>query len=151
MRRILGVVLGLALLLPITIQGQEWTAEQEDLWAWEISCWQTEDIQTAMACLHEDFVGWGLGNPVPVNKEDKRPGWARSFETTEQVFLNLKPISVQIHGNSAVLVYVATSVIRDKATGEETRYVELWTDVALRDGGQWYWIADHGTTFEGER
>jgi len=135
-------------MLPLTAGGQEWSSDQRELWAWEVACWETEDIESNMACFHEEFVGWGGGSYVPTNKADRRITHARGFETTEQVYLFLKPLEIKIHGNTAVLVYMATYTMRDRNTGEETTYLEQWTDVALREDGQWAWIADHGTILD---
>jgi hypothetical protein len=148
MRRILGIVLPLILLFPLRVQGQEWTAEQQDLWAWEVACWESRDLETTMACFHDDFIGWGAGTAEPTTKADRRPLFAESFDTNEQVSLDLQPLAINIQGNTAVLIYEATTVTRNKATGEETRSVERWTDVAMREGGRWSWIADHGTVVE---
>jgi ketosteroid isomerase-like protein len=149
MRRIPSVVFAFVLFLPLTAQAQEWTPEQQELWAWESACWETRDLETIMSCFHEDFVGWGIGNPKPTTKAERRPTFAESFETTESVSLDLQPLEIKIHGNTAVLVYLATTVTRNKETGVETRAVEKWTDVAMREGGRWVWIADHGNVVEG--
>ena len=110
MRRILCVAFGLVLLLPLMAQGQEWTPEQQELWAWEVSCWESRDLETTMACFHEDFVGWGSGEAEPTTKAERRPLFAEGFETNEQVSLDLQPLAINIQGNTAVLIYQATSV-----------------------------------------
>jgi len=148
MKRILGGFAIVVFLLPCVAGAQEWTAEQQELWAWEVACWEAQDVDAAMACFHEDFVGWGLGTPLATNKADRWPAHARNFETSEVVYVYLKPVEIHMHGNSAVLVYLATYVERNKATGVETTYVEKWTDACLREGDRWSWIADHGTTVE---
>jgi hypothetical protein len=149
MKKALGVMFAFVLMVPFTAQGQEWTAEQEEVWAWEVACWETQDLESIMACFHEDFFGWGGGESSPTTKDDRRPIFAQTLETTENVSTDLEPLAIKITGNTAVLIYNATYVERNKATGEETTKVERWTDVAVKDGGQWFWIADHGTTVEG--
>ena len=150
MRRMLAVIFAWVFLFPLTVQGQDWTAEQRELWDWEVACWDAKDIDSNMACFHEDFVGWGADSHVPTNRADRRITHARGFETSDQVYLFLKPLAIKIHGNTAVLIYMATYTQRDKVTGEETTYVEQWTDVALRENGRWAWIADHGTVLDDE-
>jgi len=141
-------VLCLLLFLPAVTQGQEWTDAQREIWEWEISCWEVDTLDGYMACLHTDFVGWGLGSPLPTKKVDRGPSADRDFKINEQVFLDLQPVAINIKGDMAVLVYLATYVDRNKVTGEETEYVEKWTDVCLKEDGRWTWIADHGTTIE---
>jgi hypothetical protein len=68
MKRILGGFAIVVFLLPYGAGAQEWTAEQEEFWAWEVSCWEAQDGDPAMECSHEGFVGWGLGTPLATNK-----------------------------------------------------------------------------------
>jgi len=149
MRRILGVVFALVFLVPLAVQGQEWTAEQKEVWTWEVACWESTDLESNMACFHEDFVGWGVGAASPSTKAERRPSFAESFETTERSSIELKPLAIKIRGNLAILIYAGTWVEKNKASGEETTHAEQWTDIAVKEGGQWFWIADHGTTVEG--
>jgi hypothetical protein len=148
MRRILGVELSLAFLLPLTVQGQDWTPEQQGVWAWEVACLETLDLETKGACFHDDFIGLGTGEAEPTTKSDRMQVFAETLETTELVSFDLRPLAINLHGNTAVLIYEAAMVVRDKATGEETRPVIRWTDVAVREGERWSWIADHGTVVE---
>jgi ketosteroid isomerase-like protein len=143
MRRFIAAV-GLVLVLAAPARAQEWTPEQEELWEWEKACWAAQDLAAIMPCFHEDFVGWGINSTVPTTKEDRRPYFARGFETEETTFLALKPLSVVIRGDFAVLIYLATTTGRDLSTGEETTTTQRWTDVAMRESGRWSWIADHG-------
>jgi hypothetical protein len=69
----------------------------------------------------------------------------RGFETEDLVFLYLKPLEIRMHGNVAVILYIATDTRKNKATGEETSSTAQWTDIAVKQGGKWKWIADHGT------
>ena len=148
MKRLGIVVFALAVLLPITAQAQEWTAEQQEVWAWEQSCWESKDLEFTMTCFHEDFVGWGGGPiqfPAPTSKADRRATFARSFEITDTVWQYLKPLHIKIHGDVAVLIYLSVVTEKNKATEQETTSTELWTDIALKENGKWSWIADHGT------
>lgn len=148
MRRILGVELVLAFLLPLTVQGQEWTAEQRELWAWEVACLETVDLQTKEACFHDVFMGLGIGGAEPTTKTDRLQVFAETLEANELVSFDLRPLAINLRGNTAILIYEAAIVVRNRATGEETRPVILWTDVAVREEGRWTWIADHGTMVE---
>jgi hypothetical protein len=151
MGRILSIAMGWAFLVPLTVQGQEWTPEQQELWAWEVACLETLDLDTKMACFHDDFVGWGIGETEPTNKAYRGQLFAETLEAYELVSFDLRPLAINLHGNAAILIYEATTAIRNRATGEETRSMVRWTDVAVREEGRWSWIADHGTAAaEGE-
>jgi hypothetical protein len=149
MRRILAAAFGFIFLLPINTQGQEWSAEQQELWAWEVACWEDPDLEANSPCFHEDFVGWGVGVDSPTTRAERRALQAEIVETTETTLTDLEPLSANIYGNTAILIYVVTFVEKDKATGDETTHVERWTDVAVKEAGQWFWVADHGTIVEG--
>ena len=148
MRRILGAELGLALLLPLTVQGQEWTPEQQETWAWEVACLETLDLETKGACFHDNFIGLGIGEAEPTTKTNRMQVFAETLEANELVSFDLRPLAINLRGNTAILIYEAAIVIRNRATGEESRPVIRWTDVAVREGGRWSWIADHGTVVE---
>jgi ketosteroid isomerase-like protein len=144
MRRTVFAALALAVFLPLAAQAQQWTAAQQEVWEFEEACWATQDLEAAMACFHDDFLGWGIDYPVPTSKADRRTRNARRLETEETVFLYLKPLAVKVHGNVAIVLYLATYTTKNKATGEETTVTERWTDVCLKEGRGWTWIADHG-------
>jgi hypothetical protein len=148
MKRTLGVVLGLVLLTPFSAQSQDWTPEQSEVWVAMYACWEAADFYTWSACVHDDYVGWGTNAVVPQNKADILAPNARWFETMEQVYLYLKPLDIKVHGNVAILTYVANFVERNKATGEETSSTVKWTDIMLKDGEKWKWLSDHGTVVE---
>ena len=146
MTRVGIAVMFVALFLPVTAQAQQWTADQQEVWEFEKACWQAKDLETMIACFHQDYVGWAnAALPVPLNKADRRVLLGRSFETEDQTFLFLKPLKITVHGDVAVVLYVATGTNKNKESGEETQFTALWTDILVKEGGGWAWIADHGT------
>lgn len=147
MKRVGVLVLAIAVFLPITAQAQNWSAEQQEVWEAEKACWETEDLETLMACFHDDYVGWADLRPfyAPMSKADRQVLARRGFETEDLVFLYLKPLEIRIHGNVAVILYISTLTVKNKATGEESSFAARWTDIAVKQDGKWKWIADHGT------
>ena len=145
MRRVLVPICALTMFAPLGLHAQQLTAVQQEVWDVVLACYDAHDSDDLMACYHEDFLGWGLDNSVPMNKADKRAVNARVDESSENVWQHLKPVSVDVRGDVAVVLYVQSFVDRDKATGEETEGTVNWTDILVRDGGNWLWLADHGT------
>ena len=142
-------VLVLALFLPITTQAGDWTAEEKEIWEFEKACWESKDLEVTQACFHKDYAGWAAGElSTPINKADRKILDRRGLETTDLTFIFLKPLDIQLHGNVAVVLYIATGTNKDKATGKETNFTQRWTDIVLKEGGKWSWIADHGTPLE---
>ena len=149
MKRIVITAFALAALLPLAAEAQQWTAEQNEIWAWETACWETQDLDVISACFHEDFVGWGdasLG--VPTNHADRRATHERDFAARETLWVHVKPLSIKVYDNIAVVLYVATTTTKDKATGEISTASQRWTDIAMKTNGTWAWIADHGGPIE---
>ena len=143
MIRCLIAVLALAVFSPLTAQAQEWTAEQQEIWKFEEACWAAREMEDD--CFHEDFLGWGMAElSAPTSKADRRALRRRTLETEDPTFLFLKPLSIKVHGNVAVVLYLATGTNKNKVTGEETRFTQRWTDIVLKEGDTLKWIADHG-------
>jgi ketosteroid isomerase-like protein len=149
MRRILGVLFGLVLLLPITIQGQTWTPEQQEVWERVETCWSARDIETISSCLHEDLVTWGLESPVPLNKADVVALNQRWLDTQETVWSYYQPLNIDVRGNTAVVIYAYHWAERNKITGEQTSGIVNWTEVFTKEGSQWLLLADHGSRVGG--
>ncbi len=145
MRGILLVVSASVLMFPPIAHGQEWTPAQNQVWAWEVACLETVDLEAKAACFHDDFMGLGFGETEPTGKAHRLEVFEATMDAYELVSFDVRPMTINVKGNTAVLIYEAESVIRDKATGEEASSVLLWTDVAIREGGRWSWIADHAT------
>ncbi len=129
-----------------TARAQDMSEAEREVWEWGKACWGTEDLESGMACFHEDYAGWIGGATVPFTKADRRAFFERFLETDERVFFHLRPLSVTVRNNMAVMLYVSHFTSRNRETGEETSVTQKWTDVVVKDGGTWYYIADHATT-----
>ena len=140
-----------ALLLPLTASAEDWTEEQKEVLAFEEACVTTKDIDEFAGCFHDDCVGWGQGYPVPTSKDDRSKTNADSFESFDSETLLFNPISVIVKGDMAIVSYLQTSKITNKATKEVEYSTQAWTDVCLKERGKWTWIADHGTDLTDEQ
>lgn len=149
MRRTGFSVLAFLFLFAPTAQGQEWTAQQQEVWAALEACWSSTDMQAGMACIHDDYVSFGTSRGVTQNKADVRATWARFLETQDQVWVHRKPLNIDVRGNVAVVLYVVDYVDRNRATGEETAGKSIWTEVFVKDGNTWKCLTDHGTEIGG--
>ena len=61
MSRFLLVGLCLVVFLPVGARGQQWSAEQQEVWQHVETYWSmyaTEDVEGFLSYLHEDFSGW---------------------------------------------------------------------------------------------
>ena len=148
MRPILFWAFAGLLLFPLSVQGQEWDAEQMEVWETVTTCWTSTNIETQMACIHDDFKTWGVGNPVPFKKADTRAHLTRFFETQETVWSYFQPLSIDVRGDMAIVLYVMNWAERNRVTGEETAGIINWTEVFKKEGDRWLLLADHGTRVE---
>ena len=129
-----------------TVQADDWSADQAEVWAAVETCqshFREKRINEVMDCIHDDFSGWLYSEPVPRGKANfEKVG--RYFLTTRDVVAGeLRPIDILVYGNFAVIHYFYIEVTKDEKGNEE--YTQgRWTDIMVREGGKWRWIADHG-------
>ena len=145
MKMSIGTCLMSVFLLPTLVLAEDWTAKQKEVLAFEEACVTTKDADEFAGCFHDDFVGWGQGYPIPTSKADRSKFNADGFESFDSDTLLFNPISVIVKGNMAVVSYLQTSKITNKATEEVEYSTQAWTDVCLKESGKWTWIAHHGT------
>jgi ketosteroid isomerase-like protein len=131
-------------LLPSSAFAQEWTPEQQEVWDFELGCQESKEAW--IDCFHEDYVAWAdMSLGVPARKADNVAIGGRSWDDNEQLFVHLTPVEITVKGDFAVALVVYTNTVRNRATGEVVTTTQAWTDVLIKDGGRWYWIADHGS------
>ena len=134
----------LSLLLPLIAFAEDWSKEQEEVLAFEEACINSKNANELKACFHEDFVGWGVGSTVALSKSDRLKFIDDEFATVDIDILLFKPVSVIVKGNMAVVSDVMTVKVTNKRTSEEKYITGRWTDVLIKEDGNWYWISDHG-------
>jgi ketosteroid isomerase-like protein len=111
--------------------GQIWAAEErgDDKWVDEL--------------LSADFVGWPNESPAPRTKASTRM-WARfNAEQTKGLSHELYPLSIVVHGDTAVVHYLYTMAVQTKDRSTKVSNGR-YTDVLVRDGLDWKFISWHG-------
>jgi len=108
---------------------------------WEAS--QRGDRRWVEQLLSADFSGWRNNAPAPRDKASTRL-W-NDFDTKRNKGLahELYPLSTVIHGDMAVAHYLYTNAEEHK-DGETEVLNGRYTDVLVRDGDSWKFIAWHG-------
>jgi hypothetical protein len=105
MRRILSVVFVGVFLLPLTVQGQTWNAEQQEVWKMIEDSWvaDTQDDPTWYdRFVHPNFQGWSMTWPVPMGFELNRRWNRYNQEASETLLYSLHPVAIVVQGNTAV-------------------------------------------------
>lgn len=122
---------------------QNWTAEQQEIWALEQQQWKmsaAEDLSWIDSMVHPNVSYWETGQPMPQNLASLNR-WNRysaaNGATLEQELL---PISIVITGNVAVVNYYYQTAREDNDKKREM-VTGRYMDVLIKDGGRWKFIA----------
>lgn len=141
----------LLIVSPPSAAGQEWSEEQLEVWNAEVACINSHvdpiDWDARKACMHPDFSGWGVEEPVPsrFDEEELEYFFGRSVIRLEE----MTPLRILVEGDLAVIQLIVHTVMSTDGGPDEESWVG-WTDVMKRDNGEWRWIADHGHWIKGE-
>jgi len=124
---------------------QELSREQQEVWDFIVACndnFIAGNQSRILDCFHEDFSGWRYGDQVPRNKRSIEK--FLPFDLQDDILAaDLRPISIRVFGNFAIAHYFLAEVT-ESASGEAVRGNMIWTDILLKEGNRWYWVADHG-------
>jgi hypothetical protein len=122
---------------------QNWTAEQQEIWALEEQQWKmaaAEDVSWIDSMVHPNVSYWETGSPMPQNRSSLLR-WNRFANANNNVLeQELLPISIVITGNVAVVNY-HYSIARENLKKEQATIKGHYMDVLIKDGGKWKFIA----------
>ena len=141
------IVLCITLLSSAQLFGQEWSADQEEVWQ-ALENWfeleKNNDVEGIKALIHEDFVGWGWGSYATYGHAEMLK-WANHIHPkgTKIIDTNLKPMEILVIGDVAVLHYYRNifKMVDGKETEEESQLTNVWK----KEGGKWMLIAGTGS------
>ncbi len=141
-----AILAGLTVLLATPALAQNWSNEQLEVWSVIQAQWQAameKDATWPERFLHESFLGWGNENPAPRNKRST-DRWNRyDMENSTTLMQELHPIGIIVQGNTAVAHYFYSTATENREGKRETTHGR-YTDVLVRDGGTWRFLAWHG-------
>lgn len=143
----LGAVLTtIFLMAPAIGLAQDSGGDEAAVWAAVEAIWTAEergDNDRVDDMISEDFMGWSNNAPTPRGK-DSTSMW-REFSSDQQKGLahELYPLSIVVHGDMAVAHYMYTNAVQTRDKKTETANGR-YTDVLIRDGDTWKFIAWHG-------
>jgi hypothetical protein len=130
-------------LFPLFAVAQTWTAEQQEIWRLEEQQWQMakdKDLTWIDKMVHPNLSYWDVDQPGPQNKSSLAQ-WSRYSSAASTVLeQELFPISVTITGNLAVAQYRYTAV-REDHKQERVTVTGRYTDILVKEGGRWLFIA----------
>ncbi len=125
---------------------QSWSEQQLEVWGVIQAQWQAameEDASWPDRFLHGTFLGWGNENPAPRGQSSTRDWTRYDDQNSTTLMQELYPIGIVVHGNTAVAHYFY-SVASENRKGERQTTHGRYTDVLVREGNTWRFLAWHG-------
>lgn len=135
-----------AILLSMTSAGAQTVSDDSQVWAVIEQSWRAEregDSSWIEERLSADFVGWSNDAPAPRDKSSTRLWNAFAAKQSEILEYELYPLSIIVHGDTAVAHYLYSSATKPKGQPVEVNNGR-YTDVLVRVDGQWKFISWHG-------
>jgi len=141
----------LSLILMLVVFGgaafaQDSADDHSAVWAAVEEIWLAEergDDKWTDTMLAGDFMGWPNVSPAPRSKASTRM-WARfNSDQTKGLAHELYPLSIVVHGDTAVVHYLYTMAVqtKDKKTVLSNG---RFTDILVRDDTGWKFLSWHG-------
>jgi hypothetical protein len=143
----LKLVLTSVFLLSLTSAfAQETTSDSADVWSVIEEEWNADekgDKKWPDRLLTDDFSGWGNDSPAPRSKSSTKM-WDRFGDQLGKMLAHeLYPLSIVVRDNVAVAHYVYSSAFESK-DGDIEMSNGRYTDVLVRSGDGWKFLAWHG-------
>ncbi len=122
---------------------QTWSPEQQEVWRFEELQWKMnaeKDMTWIDKMVHPNLSYWEAGHPAPQNKASLSR-WNR-FSNSSSTILEQEifPISVTITGNVAVVQY-HYEIVRENYQKTRESVTGRWTDILVKEGGRWLFLA----------
>lgn len=123
-------------------------AVSDDSAVWSVieRAWRAErdgDSRWVDNLLSADFVGWSYDSPAPRDRSSTRLWTAFNARQSELLEYELYPLSIIVHGNTAVAHYLFASAVERKGQPVES-ISGRFTDVLVRSEDGWRFLAWHG-------
>jgi hypothetical protein len=146
MRQAANLVLVIALGLPATAIAQDWSPEQTEVWNTIVAQWdasKAKDHTWPERFLHSSFLGWSDEFPMPRAKAGTEAWEKYSSENSQVEVQELNPVGIVVVGSTAVAHYYYSTATEDREGKRETTHGR-YTDVLVKEGGKWLFIAWRG-------
>lgn len=148
MRILIGLVVGISLLGTVSVYAQQpsWNEAQSEVWALVEQSWAddvAENGKWPIDYIHDKYAGWGDGEAAPRYK-DSVIAWTRFGDESNTVLMyEVSPEAIVVEGDTAVIHYNLTTVSED-TKGKRNQRVGRATEVLVRNGQTWKWLAIAG-------
>lgn len=131
------IIIGFFLLLNSKAFGQEWTAEQKEVWEVvkaDIELSKHGDIEGILASRHNDILSLWSSKPIPFDKELLRFNLENWFNYDKPVNWELNPLAIKVIANVAIVFY--SYKFSGNTIFRHSRTMETW----IKQDNQWLMI-----------
>jgi hypothetical protein len=136
--------------ITVPLFGPQWTESELEVWKHVkayTNFWVERDAEALIGYMHDGYLGWSLSSEKPVDKATKSKLLRESLKKTENLYYDIRPVGIKIHGNIAIVHYYYYTVDED-ADGNQIPSKGRWTDILMKQGGKWVMIGDSGGQLE---
>ncbi len=140
-------ILFVVVLLSGNTFAQQWSAEQQDVWAgvqkyWDVSA--KGDVQGFLSYFDDSYMGWSNQSRIPQSKTNTSKWIENDMNNNSTVVSTITPLTIWVKGDFAYVHYTYAEITQDKKTGEKKTSSGTWTDILMKKNGKWVMIGDHG-------
>ena len=126
--------------------GQDWSAEQKEVWAKVEGLWQAMaegDYNKFASFFGKDFRGWRDDWQAPHTLKSFQPWMERWLKNNKYVLYDIHPLAIDIHGNVAIVFWTWQEVLEHK-DGSDMFNRGKWTSIFQKTDGKWLIIGETG-------
>ena len=136
-----------ALMMPIAVNAQNLTPEEEEVWQTVKSCWaalQEKDEAAMLACFHEDYSFWWAEDIMPFGKDLVRAVVPVNLPAEDVVIDDLRLAGIVVKGDVA-LVHWGVRRFTRTPTGTDIPFIERASMTLIRENGRWQYLGGGGS------
>lgn len=137
------------LILPFSflfnIQAQQWSAEQQEVWKNIDAQWQADKDgkNWVEEFVHPDCIGWSNTAPMPRDKANLNRWFKANQIMSKTLEYQITPLAIIVKGNIAVAHYYYL-ILNKTYDGKKVFESGRWTDILIKEGNKWLFIAWQG-------
>jgi hypothetical protein len=137
-----SLLVALMLLAAPPLAAQEWSAEEQEVVEWLDAFAEeayTGGADTFLAWIHPEITSWDYSTKTPLDWEPFTETVAELFASNASVELVIKPLSVQVFGDLAIV----HAWYKETITGPDgdAVFTGRWTAVLKKGGDGWRHLA----------
>lgn len=128
---------------------KNWNETQNDVWKSLEDHWDhliNKRVDKFIKYIHPDFIGYGHESPINIDRPwlEKWVGfWTKS---TDIVICELRPVSINIHGDIAIVQYLIFTIEKSMEGGK--RVIRRYTMTWKKDAKHWLVIGSHNNLMD---